>query len=362
MSVVRSDTREVVRVATLEAGGSFPLGDALPPGAAQFAGSAGAQAFFLDPRWLAIFRDALRHVPYLLVAETAGTVTGLLPLALIDSWLFGRFLVSLPYLNQGGVVARDTASGRALLDAAVRLADRLDVRSLQLRHLRPSEHPSLTASLTHKVLMQLPLPGSTQQLWAQLRSKVRNQVRKSQSHGFSVDWGGAPLLEDFYAVFSQNMRDLGTPVFGRALFRSVLDQFPREAELCVVRDGRRPIAAALLVHAPGVTDVPSASSLRAYNPTSSNMLMYWHLLCRAVERGQGTFDFGRSSVDSNTFRFKKQWGAVAVPTVWQSYVRRGSADELRLEGGRYRRLVNIWKRLPVGLTRLLGPAIVRGIP
>jgi hypothetical protein len=92
------------------------------------------------------------------------------------------------------------------------------------------------------------------------------------------------------------------------------------------------------------------------------MLMYWRLLCRAIERGQHTFDFGRSSIDSNTFRFKEQWGAKPHPAVWQYYVRRGNVRDLRIESGKYDLMIRVWRRLPLALTRLAGPVIVRGIP
>ena len=92
------------------------------------------------------------------------------------------------------------------------------------------------------------------------------------------------------------------------------------------------------------------------------MLMYWHLLQRAIGRGQGVFDFGRSSKDANTFRFKEQWGAKPFPAVWQYYVREGSVTEMRTENPKYQRFIRTWQRLPVWLTRLLGPSIVRGIP
>lgn len=92
------------------------------------------------------------------------------------------------------------------------------------------------------------------------------------------------------------------------------------------------------------------------------MLMYWHLLQRAIERGQRVFDFGRSSPGSNTFRFKRQWGAQPEPAVWQYYVRQGNVGDMRVENGKYNRLIDIWRRLPVGLTRLIGPPIIRGIP
>ncbi len=90
--------------------------------------------------------------------------------------------------------------------------------------------------------------------------------------------------------------------------------------------------------------------------------MYWHLLERAVERRQSAFDFGRSSADSSTHRFKKQWGAEPTPAEWQYHELEGSAAAMRNSNPRYQRLIGWWKRLPVSVTRVLGPFIVRGIP
>jgi FemAB-related protein (PEP-CTERM system-associated) len=315
-----------------------------------------------DPGWLAVLAKGLKHQAYCIEALAGEQLVGLLPLCYVRSLLFGRFLVSLPYLNSGGAVADDEEIARALVDRAVELADRLKVRHLELRHERPLEHPALTQTLTTKVQMRLPLPESSDQLWADFDAKVRNQIRKGEKAGLSVFWGGLDLLDEFYGVFARNMRDLGTPVFARELFAAMLRQFPNEAELCVVRLQGKPTAAGVLVHGPGMTEVPSASCLRRYNAINANMLMYWHLLQRAISRGQQVFDFGRSSRDSNTFRFKKQWGAQPEPAVWQYYVREGHASDMRRESGKYDRMVRIWQKLPVPLTRLVGPLIVRGIP
>ncbi len=314
------------------------------------------------PAWLAVLAAGLKHRPYCVEATVGERIVGLLPVALMKSALFGKFLVSLPYLNVGGVLADDAAAARAVVREAVALADRLEVRYLELRHERPWEDPAFGTTLTSKVHMRLKLPGSVDELWKQLPSKVRNHVRQGEKHDFSIHWGGEGLLRDFYAVFAENMRDLGTPVFSRRLFGSILSTFPEETELCVVRQGVRPIAAALLLHGWGVTEVPSASSLHRFNRTNANSLMYWHLLRRTVERGQGVFDFGRSSVESNTYTFKKQWGALPEPATWQYYVRKGSVGEMRRESGNFARLIAVWRRLPVWLTRLVGPSVVRGIP
>jgi lipid II:glycine glycyltransferase (peptidoglycan interpeptide bridge formation enzyme) len=111
-----------------------------------------------------------------------------------------------------------------------------------------------------------------------------------------------------------------------------------------------------------VTEVPTASSLKGYNATSVNMLLYWQLLKRAVERGQLVFDFGRSTPDGGTFRFKKQWGAQQEPAVWQYHVNYGTVGEMRPDNPRYKNAIQLWRRLPVTITRLLGPMIIRGIP
>jgi hypothetical protein len=83
---------------------------------------------------------------------------------------------------------------------------------------------------------------------------------------------------------------------------------------------------------------------------------------RAVERGSRRFDFGRSTIDSNTFRFKQQWGARPEPSCWQYYVRRGTLGDMRPDHGRFRLAIKAWRHLPLPVSRWLGPRIVRGIP
>lgn len=313
-------------------------------------------------RWLIALRDGLGHHPYLLRATSGGDLVGALPLAFVQSRLFGRFLVSLPYVNSAGVLASSEEVSTQLINSAVELADKLNVRYLELRQEREVTHSALTQRNATKVLMRLSLPSTPAELLDSFKSKLRSQIRAGQKNEFEVRFGGLDLLGDFYKVFSQNMRDLGTPVFSRRLFSSILQSFKPEAELCVLSLKGLPVAAALLVHSHDTTEVPSASSLRAFNSTSANMVMYWHLLSRATERGQKLFDFGRSTVGSNTYRFKAQWGAKSYPSVWQYYVRHGSIGEMRPDNAKFGLAIKVWQQLPVWLTRLIGPAIVRGIP
>lgn len=344
MAAVAVSTTEYTSLPTLSRTGEFP----------RLAGHRDA--------WIKAICRGLKHQAYLLTATRAGEPCGVLPLVMVRGPIFGRFLVSLPYLNTGGVWANDQAAASALIDQACDLADERRVRYLELRHEVPVVSARLNHARTDKKHLRLALPASDALLEKSLKSKVRSQIKKASQYNLQVEFGSLPLLSDFYDVFAQNMRDLGTPVFSRRLFSSILEEFGDDAELCVVRSDGTAIAGGLLVHAGGKTEVPSASSLRKFNHTNANMLMYRHLLRRATERGSEWFDFGRSSEASGTYRFKTQWGAMPSPAVWQYYVRAGSVDDMRPDSEGKQRLVKVWQKLPVGLTRLIGPPIVRGIP
>lgn len=327
-----------------------------------FACNYGYTGFSHRLAWGEILKASLGHEPYFLAARRGGEVTGLLPLVFVRSVLFGRFLVGLSYLNTGGVLSDCPESTQRLIDRAVRLADELKVRHLELRGEREIAHQQLTEKMTAKVHMRLPLPSTTDHLMSGFKSKLRSQVKKALCNGQTVTWGAEDLLADFYYVFSRNMRDLGTPVFPRALFQEMLRHFRGDAELCVVQQDGQPAAGALLLHGAGTTQVPSASALRQFNSTNANMRMYWHLLERAIQRGQSCFDFGRSTADSGTYKFKEQWGASPHPAVWQYYRREGRSDEMRPDNSKFSYAIRLWQKLPVAVANRLGPWIVRGIP
>jgi FemAB-related protein (PEP-CTERM system-associated) len=199
--------------------------------------------------------------------------------------------------------------------------------------------------------------------WSSLDKKVRNQVRKAEKSGLTIDSGGPELLNAFYAVFARNMRDLGTPVYGRELFAQVLNAFPTSARIHVVRLGTVPVAAGLTVRSRGRLEIPWASSIRDYNPLCPNHLLYWGAIQYAIETGCDVFDFGRSSPEAGTFKFKEQWGAQPLPLHWEYCLNGSSAlPDTSPDNPKYSLLVSTWKRLPTPIATLIGPHIVRSIP
>jgi FemAB-related protein (PEP-CTERM system-associated) len=200
-------------------------------------------------------------------------------------------------------------------------------------------------------------------LWDRIDRKARNQVRKAQKSELTTARGGAELVPEFYTVFARNMRDLGTPVYGRRLFDEVLRAFPDRAKIIVVRLKNEPVAAGFTIRTRDMVEIPWASSIREFNHLCPNHLLYWHALETAVEEGATVFDFGRSTPDEGTFKFKEQWGAEPLPLHWEYCLREGDAlPDTSPKNRKYRLMIETWKRLPLWAANMAGPRIVRDIP
>jgi FemAB-related protein (PEP-CTERM system-associated) len=297
----------------------------------------------------------------LLAASRDGEVVGVLPLVVMRSVLFGRFVVSLPFLNEGGLLTSDDAAVEPLVAGAIRLGREAGAQYVELRHTRRRHAPLVERS--HKVAMTLALAGDVAAQWQALDRKVRNQVRKAEKSGVTVTSGGAERITDFYGVFARNMRDLGTPVFGVGLFREALATFPANTRVFCAHHGGAIVAGAIVHWRGDSLEVIWASALRESNHVSANMLLYWHLLQCAIEHGCTRFEFGRCTPGEGPFQFKRQWGAEPRPLVWEYWHARASVDvDKTPRNPKYRAAVAVWQRLPLGVTTFVGPRIVRGIP
>lgn len=315
-----------------------------------------------SPAWLDVIRRAFGHDTRYLVAESAGVISGVLPIVFFRSRIFGRFTVSIPFVNYGGVLADSDEAARALLERAVEETRKAGGTHLELRHCGEQMFPELAAR-RHKVAMELALASTSEQQWQAIDRKVRNQVRKAEKSGLHAEDGGIELLPAFYEVFAHNMRDLGTPVYGINFFREVLSAFPDRARVLCVRHEGRPVAASIVHWHRGRIEVPWASALREFNPLCANVLLYWTMLQFAIDRRLTTFDFGRSTPNEGTFQFKQQWGAVPRQFVWEYWTADGHGlPGLNPTNPRFDLAIRAWQRLPVAVATALGPHIVRNIP
>ncbi len=310
--------------------------------------------------WKNVFRDAYGNTCIFLRAEEKQETVGTLPLVFKKSRIFGRFLVSLPYFDCAGFCADRDDVREALLQHAAQYARRLGARYIEFRH--DSERVPELPSRQSKVVMVLGLPPDPEELWASLKAKVRNQIRKATKEGLSVVSGREELLDDFFDVYARNMRDLGSPSHRESFFRYICAYFPNDVRIFCVGFGEKTLAAGFTIASEGMLHIPWASALREHNQKCPNMLLYWSILKHACESGFARFNFGRSTPEEGTFNFKKQWGATPVQLYWQYWLADGkSQPNLSMNNSKYSLPVRVWKNLPLSLTKKLGPRVIQNL-
>lgn len=311
---------------------------------------------------VAIGAKAFRLRTTYLAAYDEQTLVGVLPLVEQSSRLFGRYLVSLPFMTYGGILADSTEVAVALAERAGMEAEARAVDHVELRHTVAMPESGFAERLD-KVSMILSLPDSNQTLSKQFGAKLRSQIKRGEREKIELVWGGAELIHEFYRVFAPAMHALGTPVYPRRFFEVVYDALRDVSELLVVRMHGRPHAVAFLVNHGKTMEVPWAVASPQAKQASVNMRMYWELLTRSIQKGVGAFDFGRSTVDSGTYRFKAQWGAVPHQLHWHYWLPAGAPiPKLNQSNPKYARAADIWRRLPLWCANSVGPYIIRNLP
>ncbi len=313
--------------------------------------------------WKKAIESAYRHKTYYLVAEDSKKdIKGIFPLVLMKPPILKGTLVSLPFCDYGSMFTNDSGSASLLLDHALELSNtlssKLEIRCKQENSLL--DNTGRFGTISHKSRMVLELPGTSGELWDQFKSKLRSQVRKPMKEGLEFKMGSIDMLDEFYGVFCNNMRALGSPVHSKKWIRSVLESFGEHARTGVVFKENTPVAAGVILTLNYTVSIPWASTIRDYNRLSPNMLLYWGFLKFACDNGFKYFDFGRSTPGEGTYRFKEQWGAKPHPLYW--YIEGANKDKPSLTNGRMRDILETsWSRLPLGMANTLGPLVRRYI-
>lgn len=312
--------------------------------------------------WRGVIRKIFgHHMPYLMAKDEEGKIRGVLPLVFTKSPMFGRFLTSMAFLNYGGVLADDADAAHTLLTAAAVTAQEMGAAHIELRQEEPLETEWPVRS--KKVSMRLALPSDYDTLLKAFPSKLRSQVRRAQKESMDVRLGGSELLGEYYRVFARCMRDLGTPVYEKGFFAAILETFPKEVRLCVVSLNGVPLASGLLYGFRNRLEIPWAASDKRFSRLAPNMLLYGAVLEFACREGFKEFDFGRSSVDSGTYRFKAQWGAQPHQLYWYYWLSEGrTLPELNPDNPKFKAAIALWKHLPVPFANLVGPHLVKYLP
>ncbi len=319
--------------------------------------------------WKNAVEKAYGHKGYYLLAEDVGSgkCLGVLPLVYFKIPFTKGSLVSLPYCDYAGPLGPRFVKEILTVQCKV-LAKELGVSKVELRRpvdevISDAESGWTQEIISNKVRVVLPLPPVSDDLWQSMKSKLRSQVRRPEKEGLTFRLGGIEMLDEFYHVFAENMRDLGSPVHSRKWFDALLASSPDSARIgTVYLPSGEPCASGIIMTVGGKACIPWASSRRASNKYSPTMMLYWRFLAWAADNGFQEFDFGRSTPGGGTYKFKMQWGGQPKSLYWQIYRCAEhfsrSGNEAAKNTSACRRLVeNIWKRLPLCLANPIGSAV-----
>ena len=310
--------------------------------------------------WRQAVEQAFGHRPHYLMAKRAGTIEGVLPLFEDRGFLGGLKLVSVPYGVYGGICAANQEARLGLLDAAGVLARRRGARLVELRHVNNQGLVLPTKELY--VTFSREISSDEEENYQALRRKQRAEIRQGNKHGLRAEFG-PEHLDGFYEVYAHSVRNLGSPVFPRALFQVIVKAFDKECQVLTIWHERKMVAGVLSLSYKDRILPYYGGALREGFQYSANDFMYWELMRYAAREGYRIFDFGRSRVGTGSYHFKRHWGFEPRPLPYQYLlVRAKSLPDVNPSNPRLRWAIEAWKRMPFRFTKTVGPWLTRYLP
>ncbi len=316
--------------------------------------------FFHLTGWKRAVEKIFGHQAHYLLVLQDEHLAAVLPLFLVSSKIFGRFLVSNPYAVYGGICTSSDPARRLLIQRAEQMAADLRVDYVEFRNLQSDDsewpHSDLYATFIE------PLPETPEECLQNLPRKARAAARQSMEFGLRADIS-LDQLDRHYQLNAIQMRRLGSPVLPQSWFRALAEAFQdRSTILTVTLDGR-PIASVFVFLFRDSVLPYYSGSLAEYNHYHPNNFMYLQLMEYGVRQGYRFFDFGRSRKDTGPYRFKRHQGFNPQPLYYQYYLHRiKEIPNINPSNPKFDLPKSIWQRLPLPITKWLGPKLVRGIP
>jgi FemAB-related protein (PEP-CTERM system-associated) len=310
----------------------------------------------------AVAKGCGQKAHYLIAQDGEGAIVGILPLTEVRSKLFGAALVSSGFAVGGGILCLFDAAARQLTNAAIDLAGTQRCPTVELRGGKlPSADWHLDDTTYLGFSRELAKDDDAELL--AIPRKQRAEVRKALGFDLTVETGNSKQnRDDHFAVYATSVRNLGTPVFPKALFDAMLEEYGDDADILTIRHNGTAIASVLSLYHNGTVMPYWGGGTAAARTWRANDLMYFALMRHARERGCTRFDFGRSKAGTGPASFKRNWGFEGVPLPLAKRSLTGEAPrDINPLSPKYRMQVAAWQKLPLWLANRLGPMISRGL-
>ncbi len=308
--------------------------------------------------WKKALEMSFKHNNYYLFALMDEKIVGILPLGHIKSLLFGNTLISTPFAVYGGVLADNDEIRLLLRDAACELARQLNVDHLELRN-RSRENPDWPTKELYVYFKKQLADNDDENLKAiprKQRAMVRKGIKAELNATVNMD------VEAFFQAYSESVRNLGSPVFPKKLFQSLLKVFPGQVDILSITKDETLLASVMNFYFKEDVIPYYGGGTSAARFFKANDFMYWSLMQHAVKKGLSQFDYGRSKEGTGSYSFKKNWGFEAKPLYYEYYlVKATEVSEINPLNPKYQFFIKLWKKLPLKLSQLLGPILARDL-
>ena len=316
-------------------------------------------SFFHRAGWKEVLERAFGHRGYFLYAERDGQIEGVLPLGHVRSRLFGHYLSSTPFCVYGGVAAATPEAAEALEAKAESLARELGVDYLEFRNRMP-RHPEWPRKDDLYVTFRKAIDPDPEKNMLAIPRKQRAMVRKGIEAGLQGEIDAD--VERFFDAYSRSVHKLGTPVFAKKYFRVLQEVFAEDCEILTVTKDGGVITSVLSFYFRDEVLPYYGGGSEAAREYKGNDFMYWDLMRRAAERGIRVFDYGRSKLGTGSYSFKKNWGFEPEPLHYEyRLIKAHAVPDVNPLNPKYRLFINLWKRLPLAVTRVVGPHLVKNL-
>tara|TARA_R110002096_G_scaffold181301_6_gene358868 strand:- start:5456 stop:6472 length:1017 start_codon:yes stop_codon:yes gene_type:complete len=327
----------------------------------QYVNQSSDSTFFHLAQWQTIFEKILNHRPYYLMAKASDKVVGIFPLVQVKSRLFGNALISVPFAVYGGAIADNEAAHNALSERAVELANELKVDYVEVREQQRSEFASPDWQEKNLyVTFQKELFDNEEENFKAIPRKQRAVVRKAIEYGLTSEWD--TNADRFYAMYSESVRNLGTPVLSRKYYQSLMDTFGEKCKVLTILDKGVPVSSVLNFYFKDQVLPFYGGGPAQARACRANDFMYWELMRLSVAQGIKVFDFGRSKDGAGSYRFKKHWGFSPQPLHYRFHlINTSSLPDLSPVNPKYQLAIRMWQKLPLPVTHILGPVIARNL-
>jgi hypothetical protein len=229
---------------------------------------------------------------------------------LIQSWLTGRRLVSLPFSDHCEPLANGPEELDTLIEGLITEFRRRGCKRVEVRPVGTLSEGQGLESSQEFVCHKLDLRDGRESVFRRLHKDcVQRKIRRAEREGLTCEDGrSAELLNQFYRLLVISRRRQQLPPQPLAWFRNLIGCLGDQVNISVASKGDQSIAAIMTLRFRDVLTYKYGCSDHRLHCLGGMQLLLWKAIEQAISAGLRELDMGRSDLDSTgLITFKDRW-------------------------------------------------------